>query len=481
MKYKYFIFLIVAQITALYGRSYGGSVLLKLNGLDCSNCISIIHYLQKKDFISHKFICVFQEDFKIDSLLFLEKFSIKKFSEKEIHFSDSIYEFYNNHHESELYILSDNNQILYSSSFKNVDSKLFEFILNSDATINGFIDIKLDKHIIERKPYIYDSYMQKIIFNCWDKEYTYDIISKKTTEIRVNNKSKDICYKLLFRDSADFQKKTIDYLIKKGIFDLDISVAYTCMKNDTIAVCALLVPSIDINGNDTIMEKRRLLAEYNLKIEDFVSHTQFPVLENMNERELYYVKYIFFFKNNEMYFLLHKKQKDSIDIYFLAETISNTNKLKINKTYHFPNNYIKYKLYNNFNQIMCRNNLLSMIYSSQLYNLNSLKTIQIPLNDSFFYGLKYVLNKPNKTYNTVTNKPYSAKIYDATLINGNIYRVLYGFMGEIHILDFEEDIILANRILDCKKTDYHPKFMFNAHYILLSDDEQKKFYLKYIP
>ena len=125
-----------------------------------------------------------------------------------------------------------------------------------------------------------------------------------------------------------------------------------------------------------------------------------------------------------------------------------------------------------------------MIYSPQLYNLTTKETIKIPLPDSLFVGLKYAINKPNKEYNIPEHQKSSTKILDAILMKNNIYRVLYIYMNDLFVLDFDINNIYLNRKINIETSTSNlnsfPLFVFNEHYILMNRENKNEISLKYI-
>lgn len=325
------------------------NITLKLNANDCANCSQLIDYLVKNyNGNTFQYECVLRAVFQKDSASLANKFSIQKLKNVKMKFSDSLYEKYDNTAESELYLMTKNQSILYHSGFRQVYFSLVRLIIKSELNQFDEILLKIDKKIIEKKPYIFYSTDSKLSLSLENEDYIYDIFKNKLTPIKISEEERIKCYQFLSKGDYQKQLNLIEKAVELGANGLGIGIIYFMMQNDSIAECVLDVPMIYEEGEVYAIRGKLLLGEYHLLKEKMITFKTFPKVFN-NDYEYTLSGNLFKYKDFN-YYILSKRNEDYTGTnYFIAKAKYGEEVAIIDSSFLFPSNYIQYKLYHNFN------------------------------------------------------------------------------------------------------------------------------------
>ncbi len=464
------------------GKIFAKEIIIKINGEECTNCTKIISYMQQHSGNSDSRItCVFRELYKQDSSKYSNKFLISKFEKVQVIFSDSLYEYYNLAVGSEIIIISSKNVILFRNDFRSFNPKLYLFVCNSQENEDGEILIRIPDKFKRELMYIYGNKGYKLSFAFEEKDYIYDIISGQIVEVQLNEVDIKTAYEKCFGDSASHNLEVMSYLSKIGAGNFEPQTVYSIVKNDSVCESILSLPKFKVQGKDTTIDSEYFLMRYNIIRQEAIKFESFPKFYSRD----YFILPIMFSYSDKSYFFIRKRTiKESDTLYNLIEADKNFKFAKIYSSMLLPTNYVKNKIYYNCMQPKIRSGILSNIFSNELHSFESNLSIKIPIHDSLFEGIKYILNRPNRGHNIPEHKLKYVSIYDAVYTSGNFYRVLYGYKSKVHILDFDNSGVLMDKELNSSpfafQTAASPIFIDNEHYVLMSKKEGSGFFLKYV-
>lgn len=369
-------------------------IIVALSLTDCANCSIILNQLNQK-LNKPKMTFIFRSELEPDSLLVYKRTGLNNFN-SVVKFSDELYEKYSIGPRSMINIVK-NNSVIYSSLLLELD--IDDFLNKYDNKTEMFCFNNLKKGV----PFIQNDY-SLIIHNPQLKRWSYydqsnsvDIIAddswvKKAYEIyykdeqEVTEKFND--YKALLKELSSIMpeaKKCIKIKTNKLVFLTDVSFLekkYEKKNIDVIKKYFLITYGIDEKG---IIDIKYINTEnQNLNKKYIIAGNDFHIL---NEEYIFPIKpYSTFSKESKFLsvFMVNKKNPSEL----ILKEVLNKN---------IPNNYIEYKLNNNFHDYNFHEEFVLLKFGEFIYDYKNNIQYNIPFAKSEFNTLSTVVSDAYKT------------------------------------------------------------------------------------
>lgn len=345
---------------------------------------------------------VFQSELKVDSLLVKKKTGLDNFKSSIVIYSDSLYNKYSNGVKSTINIV-ENERKIYSTDLYKLNIENFLNIYLNDKN-NCFKSVKSGaKFIQDEKSILVWSY-QLGRWTYYDENKEFDIIA--------DNSWVKQAYRIYYKGSEiekkykEFESSVKDYPALNPSIDNGIKI------NDNELLFMTTVHFIETRNDskeETVTQKI-FLVNYNIQKQE-ISSMKYVNEESLSKNK-YYINNISFYKFEDNYIITLTKDEyiESGEIKYLAIFQINKNNpneliLKEILDSNIPNNYIKYKLYNNFNKYHFDKSLILLDFGEFIYDYKKNIQYKIPLPDSEF-------NMLSNVYEALTTGKLSTYIID---------------------------------------------------------------------
>lgn len=409
---------------------------------DCINCSSQLYALQNQ--LSDKEInFIFPSKYKDDSLIVEGRFGLNQFKHR-ILFSDSLYTHWQKGMETYFIIVKDDTPVyttklketskeefkkniaLYdkrtdtkpintysSASALNAEEKKQEsFCMVNNGSVDGFS--------------IFDS-VSFLTLNGSLNHYTYhDINNASDIAFLPDTNTTKMIYKTFYGDKEYREHYN---LIRQGQQNLPgmNSQFDNVFKNKQelyFLTTGYFVFNINIVNNDSNISvgQRPFLLKYSLQQKEFTNCYFVKGIDSIFYISPSYIKQI-----GELYYMPIKATRTDSSSKIMATFKIHNDSLVLNEILPFtiPENYIKYKLYDNFKDPVYDGNLFAFARGEVVYDLATKQTYKLPLQDNEYTELENLLADAMAQFKTgkVSDTYY---FYISALCDDNEnYKVLY--------------------------------------------------------
>lgn len=368
------VFLLILALTFPFFHTYSQSIFIKLNVAECASCASVVNNVIK---LVPTAKVVIKEEYLSDSLDVFERFNFFEFN-KNILWSDSLYNLLSYHEYSEVLII-ENNQVKFKKSFKDFSLPDFKstylgiqkartFLFPSQFNLNARKNSFLAYNYVSRKYYVIDSLEQY---------YTVKYDDSLLKSIYLND----------LKDSVSFHEYQKQY---QGAWRPTIASAF--LQNDSLLHSVIVTYRIkSVKGHDTTLSKNLTL----LTIQNgtpcktyVIDLTGLPVGYEIFEDEFVmhdgklYIQAAFIV-NGEV---LNKKHRAQEDFKYLAEFKLQNGRFLFDRLYDYTlhKSTIEYGIFNNFFSYIYSNGYLTNKICNEVVDLTTMKKFDMPIPDSLF-------------------------------------------------------------------------------------------------
>lgn len=448
-------------------------VYIAISSNDCLHC-STSMYAIIKIIRPEKVNIVFPKYLEQDSVLVVEKYGLYNDKEYNLIFSDSIFE-QNVYENYSTICIRDGLIVCLKQKLKslNKDEVIDVIKCQSDFPSPKNHFQRVHSIIFEDTTYINHS----LDFN----KYTYSNAGEETSFFADSAwLARD--YQIFYGEQSFLSNLNQSLDILKTMTTLKNNIKSVIKKNDSILSFLESVPFFEYsiqNFDTTVTTKYRyFIHEYNTMKKSFSNH--YYINEYGLEDLDYYIKdeAFSFFENN--YIFLVNANKVTANSKFLAQFKIDKNQLKFEKFVDasLPNNYIKYELKNNLQNVIFHENLVAYRSGSSIYDLKKHIDYNIPLSEAEFKSPKDFVDNFFKGKNI---QPFF--IYDLKDSGGFIKMLYVDTKNKVALLTFEKKNPSNNEIVVISNDNSISKIThisFFKNYIVYKTKDGDKFFKMFL-
>lgn len=398
----------------LFGFSNNRKIIVAFSLNDCISGSASLHELNQI-LKNPEMTIVFQSELKADSILVKKKTGVDNFKSSVVIYSDSLYNKYSNGVKSTINIIENNRKIYSTDLYKlNIEDFLNIYLT---AKNNCFKSVKSGARFIQDDKSILVWSAQLGRWTYYDENMEFDIIADDSWV----KKAYSICYKggVIEKKYKEYENLIKDYPALNPVINKGIKI------NDKELLFMITVHFTETKNNsdkDAVVQKI-FLVSYNIKTQE-ISSMKYVNEESLSKNK-YYINNSSFntFEDNYIITLTKDEYTESGEIKYLALFQINKNNpneliLKEILDSNIPNNYIKYKLYHNFNSYHFDKSLVLLDFGEFIYDYKKNIQYKIPLPESEF-------NTLNNVFEALTTGKLSTYNIDDIADKGNTILLLY--------------------------------------------------------
>lgn len=368
-------------------------VALSLNDcISCSIALTEVNNILKNP----EMTIVFEEELMTDSILVKKKTGLDNFKSAVPIYSDSLFKEYVNGIKSTISIVEDN-QKLYSSNLYQLNvNEFLDAYLNNENTC--FKNVKPGTAFIQDSKSMLVWNYKLGRWSYYDEENRFDIVADTSWVIKA--------YNIYFKNNESDKKyrEYVKYVEEYPAINPIIRKGKKINNNELLFITT--VHFIENDSNTITFIPNNFLVTYNIQKQEISS------IKFINAKSLSNANYFINSSNFDIIengFLIPLMKDDySIDtenkyLAIFRPNSDNKNELIINKIINnnIPNNYIKYKLYQNFNGYRFDKSLVLLEYGEYIYDYEKNIEYKIPLPETEFDKILNIYGNSNTDGTTV--------------------------------------------------------------------------------
>jgi len=400
---------------------------------------------------------VFKDELKSDSLLVNKKIGLSNYKSSSVIYSDSLYNKYSNGIRSTINIV-ENNKRIYSTNLYQLNVTVFLSVYLNDEN-NCFKNIKSGTKFIQDEKSILVWNYQLDRFSYYDENNEFDILPdnlwvKKAYEIYY--KGDAIQKKYNEYEDAVKEYPALNPVINKGI---------KLNNNELLFMTTVYFSEINPVTNEDVVVQKIFFVTYNIQ-KQTISSMKYINAESLF-KEQYYINPSDFNIIEDGYIITLRvddyTKTDKIKYLALFQiNENNENELILKKTLdnNIPNNYIKYKLYSNFNKFHFDKSLVLLEYGEYIYDYKKNIQYKIPLPESEFSTL-------NNIYDALKTGTLSTYTIDDIADKGSSILLLYRDSSKnLKLIEIDKNTQKALKdtiIMTTEKLEPHYRSWFNVN------------------
>jgi len=358
---------------------------------------------------------VFQSELKADSILVNRKVGLDNFKSSSVVYSDSLYNEYSKGVKSTINIVENNRKIYSTDLYKlNIEDFLNIYLA---AKNNCLKSVKSGaKFIQDEKSILVWSY-QLGRWTYYDENNEFDIIADNSwvkQAYGIYYKGTEIEKKYNEYENTVKEYPALNPVINKGIKIND---------NELLFMTTVHFIETKNDSKEEAVTQKIFLVNYSIQKQE-ISLMKYVNEESLSKNK-YYINNSSFhiFDGNYIIPLTKDEYIESGEIKYLASFQINKNNpneliLKEILESNIPNNYIKYKLYNNFNNYHFDKSLILLDFGEFIYDHKKNIQYKIPLPESEF-------NTLNNVFEALTTGKLSTYNIDDIADKGKTILLLY--------------------------------------------------------
>ena len=356
-------------------------IFIAINLNDCVNC-NMKMYSLRQTIPTYNINFVFKNEDQIDSNAIIEKLEINKFNNSHFLFSDSLFNYFTKQFSSTITIF-ENHLIKYQQELKSLNIESFVSYLSDDNCVSKLSDKRDDILIYDDTTIIRNSHTLNRIKHLKNgREISF--IADSTWL-----KQEYISY---YGDDKFLDHYTSTLEITNFIPNIKNQIIHSILKNDTVLSFLVSAPFVKTtikdsnNKKDTIVNihRKHFIHEYNLVTNNF--QNCYWIDDSIIHNSGYYITSSFYYVGQRLIISITSDDVTSKS-YYLADYsyLPQKNKLKFSEIIKtaIPNNYIKYNIFNNFQQCLYDKALVALIFGNTIYDIENNKIFDIPLYDEY--------------------------------------------------------------------------------------------------
>jgi len=380
---------------------------------DCLTC-SVSLYELNNVLKNPEMTIVFKEELKTDSLLVNKKIGLSNYKSSSVIYSDSLYNKYSNGIRSTINIV-ENNKRIYSTDLYQLNVNDFLSVYLNDGN-NCFKNIKSGTKLIQDEKSILVWNYQLDRWSYYDLNNEFDIIADNSWV----KKAYSIYYKgtELEKKYNEYENTVKEYPALNPVIDKGIKIN----DNELLFMTTVYFSEINPVTNEDVVVQKIFFVTYNIQ-KQTISSMKYVNAESLKGQ--YYINPSEFNITEEGYIIALR-----VDDYTKTDKIKYLALFQINKNNenelilkepldnNIPNNYIKYKLYSNFNKYHFDKSLVLLEYGEYIYDYKKNIQYKIPLPESEF-------NTLNSIYDALKTGKLSTYTIDDIADKGSSILLLY--------------------------------------------------------
>lgn len=368
---------------------YGNQTKKIIIAFSLSDCITCSAPLYELNTIlkNPEMTIVFQSELKADSILVNRKIGLENYKSRNVVYSDSLYNKYSNGIKSTINIV-ENNKKIYSADLYQLNIEDFLKVYLNDKN-NCFKSVKSGAKFIqdERTMLIWGYQLGRWTY--YDENKEFDIIA--------DNSWVKQAYGIYYK-ATELEKKYNEYenTVKEyPALNPVINKGFKINDNELLLMTTVHFIEAKNNSNEESVVQKIFLVTYSLQTQE-ISSIKYINEESLSKNK-YYINNRSFHKFEDNYIITLTKDDytESVGIKYLALfqiNKDNPNELILKEVIdtNIPNNYIKYKLYHNFNSYHFDKSLILLDFGEFVYDYKKNVQYKIPLPESEFSTLNNV-------------------------------------------------------------------------------------------
>jgi len=384
---KKLLLLLLLSSLSLYSSNKKIIVALSLSDcISCSLALTEVNNILKNP----KMTIVFQEDLISDSTIVRKKIGLDNFKSAITVYSDTLFKEYTTGLKSTINIVEDNKKLYTSNLYQLNVNEFLDAYLNNEKTC--FKNAKSGTAYIQDSKSILVWNYKLGRWSYYDEKNEFDIVTdtswvKKAYNIYFKNNESDKKY----QEYVNYVKEypAINPILNKG---------KKINNNELLFITT--IHFIENVSNQILFKQKFFLVTFNIKDEKISS------IKYINEQPLtnekYFINPINFDLNKQDYLITFTVDDygDASKNKYLSKfkvNPNNTNELILDKIINktIPNNYIKYKLYHNFNDYRFDKSLVLLEFGESIYDYEKNIEYKIPLLETEFDKINSIYDYSN--------------------------------------------------------------------------------------
>ncbi len=411
---KNLIFLLFFLSISVYGNQTK-KIIIAFSLSDCITCSAPLYELNTI-LKEPEMTIVFQGNLIADSTLVNRKVGLENFKSSSVVYSDSLYNKYSNGIKSTINIVEKDKKI-YSADLYQLNIENFLKVYLNDKN-NCFKSVKSGAKFIqdERTMLIWSYQLGRWTY--YDENKEFDIIADNSwvkQAYGIYYKATELEKKYNKYESTVKEYPALNPVINKGIKINDNELLFMTTVH--------FIEKINDDSKEEAVTQKIFLVNYSIQKQE-ISLMKYVNEESLSKNK-YYINNSSFhiFEDNYIIPLTKDDYTESGEIKYLAVFQTNKNNpneliLKELLDSNIPNNYIKYKMYHNFNSYHFDKSLILLDFGEFIYDYKKNIQYKIPLPENEFSTL-------NNVFEDLTTGKLSTYSIDDIADKGNTILLLY--------------------------------------------------------
>lgn len=403
------LFIILTFLTQYFCFAYNKKIIVALSLNDCANC-SIGLYQINNTLKNPEITFILQSELEPDSLLVNKRTGIYNFENSIVTYSDDLYNKYIDGIKSTINIIENDTKI-YSASLLGLNIE--DFLNNYLATDQNNCFSNLKKGSIKIQ---YDNSL--LIFNSNFFRWSY-YDQNKTFDIIADNDWVKMAYDIYYKNTNGNELNLQEYEKVVKILPAINPTIYNVSKinkDELLLIVDISFPVSDGSQNINFI-KKQFTVHFNIK-EQKISVMRYINTDHSLLQDKYKIvnsSFIYPFNKDFIIPLNTKNANPDSDSKYLSIfeiNKKNPNELILKEilSQTIPDNYIKYKIYNNLHSYCFDKSLIMLMYGEFIYDYKKNIKYKLPFTEENFNSLTDIvsnLNSGNKK-----NAYYILDIFD---------------------------------------------------------------------